>query len=74
MNAQYGCHLNHTVYTEGATWGVVNAFWLPNGRVSKASYPSRAPGAPEIGASRATLLQMDKGEVEACNAARSPAT
>jgi len=31
MSAQYGCHFNHLLKTEGATWGVVRAFWLPNG-------------------------------------------
>ena len=90
--------------TEGATWGVVRAFWLPDGASvlsfrqkvespglskrrfcafdwpkrrsaclglssfwrndHKASYPSRAPGAPQIGASCATLGRLSKIRVQ----------
>jgi len=42
MSAQYGCHLKHLVNTEGATWGVVRAFWLPT-RASVRRLIRRAP-------------------------------
>jgi len=45
MSAQYGCHLNHIVNTEGATWGVVRAFWLLNG-ASVRRLIRRVPQAP----------------------------
>jgi len=49
MSAQYGCHLNHMVNTEGATWGVVRAFRLPNG-ASIRRLIRRAPlAAPKSG-------------------------
>jgi len=45
MSAQYGCHFNNLVTTEGATWGVVRAFWLPNG-ASVRRLIRRAPLTP----------------------------
>jgi len=45
-----GCYL-------GRRKGALATYW----GVSKASYPSRAPGAPQIGASCATLSQGSEG-------------
>ena len=37
MRARYGCYLNDMVNIEGATWGVVRAFGLPNGASVRAN-------------------------------------
>jgi len=41
----YVCHLNHAMNKEGASWGVVRAFWLPIG-ASVRRLIRRAPLAP----------------------------
>ena len=46
MSAQYGCHLTYIASIEGATWGVVRAFWLPNG-ASVRRLIRRAPLTPQ---------------------------
>ena len=43
--AKYGCHLTDIANAEGATWGVVRAFWLPNG-ASVRRFIRRAPLTP----------------------------
>jgi len=45
MRALYGCHLAYIASIEGATWGVVRAFWLPNG-ASVRRLIRRAPLTP----------------------------
>jgi len=45
MSGQHACHLIHFGKIEGATWGVVWAFWLPNG-ASVRRRSRRAPLAP----------------------------
>jgi len=45
MSVQYGCHFTHLANTEGATWGVVREFWLPNG-ASVGRLMCRAPLTP----------------------------